>query len=50
MDMFAFNVTVVAIGAIYCVYAHAMRFHRERLRRIRQRVALMLWAASQKAS
>lgn len=46
MDAVQFALIGVAVGAIYCVYAHYFRDRIRKRLRLRQRVAILLWSAA----
>ena len=41
-------VAVVTVATIYCVYAHYRRDQMGRLRKLRSRVAYMMWSAARR--
>jgi hypothetical protein len=49
MDNLFYSLLGVAVAAIFCVYQHHLRDRIVRVRRLRKRVTLMLWAAANHA-
>lgn len=48
MEILLFSLIGVAVAAIYCVYSHYLRDRIFRGRKLRSRVAYMLWTAARK--
>lgn len=49
MEILLYSVLGVAVAAIFCVYHHHLRDRFQRLRKLRKRVTLMLWAAANRS-
>jgi len=49
MDMIAPLVPTLAVAAIYCLWFRVYLVEAQRSRRLRERVAYMLWCAAQEA-
>jgi hypothetical protein len=49
MTILTYALAGIAIGAIYCVWAHYTRDRTAKQRKLRSRVAYMLWAAARKS-
>ena len=50
MDVLLYPLLGVGVAGIYCVYAHYRRDRSGKLKKLRSRVAYMLWSAARKSA
>lgn len=50
MELLLYSILGVAVAAIFCVYRRYLSDRFTRIRKLRKRITLMLWAAANRSS